>query len=86
MISATVPTDLNTSTTREMWIPTKLYEMLPSIYCAVGTAMISGAIYIGVDHGPMIGYLIVGALCISAGIVVSSIRHRARSERQLSRT
>lgn len=69
-----------------MWIPTKIYEALPAIYFAVGVAFIGGALYLGVSHGPGIGYLIVGSLCIGAGVVVSSFRQRARNDRDQSRT
>jgi len=77
---------MKTTTTKTMWIPTKLYDSLPGIYLTVGTTMISGSIYVGVDHGPAIGYLIVGAMSISAGIIVSSLRRSARSRQNRSRT
>jgi len=61
-----------------MWIPKKLYEALPAIYFAIGAALIGGSIYIGIDRGPMLGYLVLGSMCISAGIVVRDKRRRAR--------
>jgi hypothetical protein len=69
-----------------MWIPTKIYEALPAIYFAVGASLIGGALYLGVSHGPGIGYLILGSLCIGAGVVVSSFRHSARNGRHRSRS
>ena len=61
-----------------MWIPEKLYEALPAIYFAIGAALIGGSIYVGVDSGPMLGYLVLGSMCISAGIVVRDRRRRTR--------
>ena len=62
-----------------MWIPEKLYEALPAIYFAIGTLLIGGSIYVGLDHGPVPGYLILGSMSVGAGIVVRNVRHRARS-------
>ena len=62
-----------------MFLPKKIYEALPVAYIAVGTSFILGAVYIGIDHRPMVGYLAVGLLCIFAGAVVNGIRRRERS-------
>lgn len=62
-----------------MWIPTKTYEALPSIYLAVGALFILGAIYIGAGHALMPGYLLVGMSCVTAGVVVWNIRRNARA-------
>lgn len=69
-----------------MWIPTKIYEALPAIYFAIGVALIGGTAYIGIYHPPMLGYLVLGLVCISAAIVVANIRHSARSGRDRSQT
>jgi hypothetical protein len=63
-----------------MYLPTKIYEALPKIYLAVGALFILGAVYIGIDHGPMVGYSVVGLSCIVAGVLVHKIRRRARSD------
>ena len=60
-------------------LPEKIYEALPAAYISVGTLFILGAIYIGIGHGPMVGYLAVGLSCILAGVTVNSIRRRERS-------
>ena len=60
-------------------LPEKIYEALPAAYISVGTLFILGAIYIGIGHGPMVGYLAVGLSCIFAGVTVNGIRRRERS-------
>jgi len=62
-----------------MFLPKKIYEALPAAYIAVGTSFILGAVYIGIDYRPMVGYLAVGLSCIFAGVAVNSIRRRERS-------
>lgn len=61
-----------------MWIPTKTYEALPALYLTVGALIVLGTIYIGVSHGLMPGYMLLGVLCITAGIAVANIRRNAR--------
>lgn len=60
-----------------MFLPTKIYEALPAIYMAIGALLILGAAYIG--NGPMLSYFAVGLSCVFAGVLVTSIRHKARS-------
>ena len=74
------------SITNTMWIPEKLYEALPAIYFAIGAALIGGSIYVGVDRGPELGYLVLGSMCIGAGVVVRDTRHRARLGQDRPRT
>ena len=62
-----------------VFLPEKIYEALPAAYLSIGTLLILGAAYIGIGHGPMIGYSAVGLSCILAGVSVSSIRRRERS-------
>jgi hypothetical protein len=69
-----------------MWIPEKLYEALPAIYFAIGAALIGGSIYVGVDRGPVLGYMILGSMCVGAGVVVRETRQRARSGQHQART
>lgn len=63
-----------------MWIPTKLYEALPTIYLTIGVSIILCALYIGINDGRMLGYLTLGAGCIMAAILVRTIRGNARFE------
>jgi hypothetical protein len=59
-----------------MWLPTKLYESLPALYIAVGASLLLGALYSGL----MFGYLALGASSILGGMLITYIRHKARSE------
>jgi hypothetical protein len=63
-----------------MFLPKKIYEALPAAYISAGTLFILGALYIGLDYKPMVGYLAVGVSCILAGLTVNSIRRRERSK------
>jgi hypothetical protein len=54
-----------------IFLPKKIYE---------ATLFILGAVYIGIDHTPMVGYLAVGLSCIFAGVTVNSTRCRLRSK------
>ena len=50
------------------------------LYVSIGASLLLGALYIGVDHGLMLGYMALGATSILGGMFVTYIRHRARSE------
>ena len=63
-----------------MYLPKKIYEALPAAYISTGTLFILGAAYIGFGHWTMTGYLAVGLSCVYAGLTVSSIRRRQRSQ------
>lgn len=62
-----------------IFLPKTIYEALPAAYISVGALFILGAVYIGIGHGPMVGYLAVGLSCILAGVTVNGIRRRERS-------
>ena len=68
---------------RIMWIPGKIYEGLPAIYLTIGSLNILGATYIGLSHGLMPGYAVLGLSCMIAGFLVRSIRRNARSAKEL---
>ena len=63
-----------------IYLPKRIYEALPVAYISLGILFILGAVYIGISHWPMAGYLTVGLSCIFAGVAVGSIRHRERSK------
>ena len=63
-----------------MWIPEKLYESLPAFYVTLGALFLAGALYVGIDHWMMAGYLGIGILCVTLGVTVASIRRRARAD------
>ncbi len=62
-----------------IFLPGRIYEALPAAYVSAGALFVLGAVYIGIGHGPMIGYLAVGVSCILAGVTVNIIRRRERS-------
>jgi len=62
-----------------MWLPTKVYESLPVLYVTIGALLFLGALYIGVGHGLMPGYVTLGLLCVIVGLYITHIRHQARS-------
>lgn len=64
-----------------MWLPEPLYESLPYMYLAIGTAFVGGAIYIGIGHEATAYYLGLGILSILAGIVIHLRRATARKEK-----
>ncbi len=61
-------------------LPKTIYEALPAGYIAIGALFILGAVYVGISHWPMAGYLAIGISCIAVGVSVGSIRRRARSK------
>ena len=63
-----------------MFLPEKIYEALPATYVMVGSSLVLGAAYIGIDQSLMVGYLAVGLSCILAGVMVAGIRRRERSK------
>jgi hypothetical protein len=69
-----------------IWLPTKIYESLPVLYVTVGALLLLGALYIGVDHGLMPGYVALGLSCMLGGMCVTYIRRRARSQEELYST
>ncbi len=69
-----------------MWLPRKLYEALPSLYIVIGAMLFAGTFYVGLDHLLMIGYLVVGALCVTVGVVVKAVRRKARADAEARRS
>src|SRR5262245_24235576 len=57
-----------TAPMRPMWIPNALYEALPMVYIAAGVLQLLCAFFI--DIGPRALLLGLGALCMTAGLVV----------------
>ena len=63
-----------------MWLPTKMYESLPVLYVTVGASLLLGALYIGFNHELTLAYMALGSSCVSAGMFVRYLRHKARSQ------
>lgn len=64
-----------------MYLPKRLYEALPFVYIAIGTLLVSGSTYIGLDHGPAASYFALGLASVVYGVAIQSIRRKARSKR-----
>ncbi len=65
-----------------MWLPSSLYESLPSVYIVVGVLFISGALYIGVNSSWTPIYFALGAVSLLSGFFVRQRRHNARNHRR----
>ena len=61
-----------------MWLPTPLYERIPSFWLVLGFMFIAYGIYLGLDLPPSLGALIMGLFCIAYGIGIAVIRSRHR--------
>ncbi len=69
-----------------MWLPTKLYESLPTVYIVVGLTFLAGSLYMGLNHelGPFyFGFAIVSIL---SGLFVAQKRLHERRRREESRS
>ena len=68
-----------------MWLPTKLYESLPTVYIVVGLTFLAGSLYIGLDHrlGPI--YFGFGIVSVLSGLFVSQKRLHERRQREQTR-
>lgn len=63
-----------------IFLPKSIYEALPAAYMSAGSLLILGAVYIGISHGTVVGYLAVGLSCMFAGVAVARIRRKERSK------
>ncbi len=65
-----------------MWLPTSLYESLPTAYVVIGVLFISGALYIGLDHTWTPIYFALGSGSILSGLFVRQRRQHSRRDSQ----
>ena len=65
---------------RPMWIPNALYEALPTVYIAAGVLQLLCAFFI--DAGPRALLLGLGAVCMTAGLVVWMRRRDYRATQE----
>ncbi len=68
-----------------MWLPTKIYESLPTTYIVVGLTFLAGSLYIGLNHklGPM--YFVLGVVSVLSGLFVAQKRLYERRQRRQQR-
>jgi hypothetical protein len=67
-----------------MWLPEPVYESLPYVYLAIGTAFMGGAIYLGIGHAPAAYYVGLGIFSLLAGVVIHLRRSTARKAKDES--
>lgn len=67
--------------TRHMWLPTPVYNALPTAYAVIGVAFILGVLYVGPNAPLGVWYLGIGVVSILASITVSIWRARHKENR-----
>src|SRR4030095_7382116 len=60
------PADAGDAMRRPMWLPNALYEALPLVYIGAGVLQLVCAFFI--EAGPRALLLVLGALCVAAGL------------------
>ena len=64
-----------------MWLPSPIYEALPTAYVVIGTLLLGGVFYVGF-HGPMtLVYAGLGVVSVLSGITIRQRRSQARQSR-----
>lgn len=63
-----------------MWLPTKVYELLPWAYVAIGILFFAGVVYIGERGLGTVAYFVLGAICVVAGMSVRGLRANSRTD------
>jgi hypothetical protein len=56
-----------------MWLPTQVYEFLPTIYIVIGLTLLAGAVYIGA-HSMAPIYFAFGVISVVSGLIVGQRR------------
>lgn len=64
-----------------MWLPTPVYNALPTAYAVIGVAFILGTLYVGPSAPLGVWYLGFGIVSILASITVSLWRARHKADR-----
>lgn len=64
-----------------MWLPTPIYEALPTVYVVVGALLLGGVFYMGFSGLMSFVYAGLGAVCIIAGAALYQGRKKARLSR-----
>lgn len=65
-----------------MWLPTSVYESLPATYIAVGVLFLAGVAYTGIHSTWGAIYLALGVFSILSGVLIGTLRKKARAERR----
>ncbi len=67
-----------------MWIPTRVYELLPRAYGIAGVLVILSTIYNGLYDSLAYGWMFVGLFLIGNAVHLTMLRTRFRGDRDNS--
>lgn len=67
---------------RRLWLPNFLYETLPYLYIACGFAALVSAIYNPAWTWILPWAILVGLICLHAGLALATLRYRLRRRKQ----
>jgi hypothetical protein len=63
-----------------MWLPTRVYELLPTLYIVAGQAFLAGSLYISSYSKLAPMYFVLGVVSVLSGLFVSQRRlHKRRN-------
>lgn len=64
-----------------MWLPSPIYEALPTAYVVVGVLLLGGVSYVGFDGSRSLLYAGLGVVCILTGIMLGRRRKQTRIDK-----
>ncbi len=67
-----------------MWLPTRVYEVLPTVHIVIGLTILVGSLYIGSYYNLAPIYFVVGLVSVLIGLFVSQHRLHIRLSKQNS--
>ena len=67
---------------RRLWLPKFVYEALPYIYIACGIVALGSAVHIRDWTWILPWAVLVGLICLHAGLALAALRYRIRQGRQ----
>jgi uncharacterized membrane protein YgdD (TMEM256/DUF423 family) len=65
-----------------MWLPNRVYEVLPTAHIVVGLAILAGSLYINSYHKLAPMFFVVGGVSVLIGLFVSQYRLQERRRTQ----
>ena len=63
-----------------MWLPTPIYERFPQFWFLLGILIILNSLYIGLDVGFSLVYVLVGFGCCVYGTAIAVLRMKSRHD------
>lgn len=67
--------------TRRIWLPQALYDAVPWIYIATGSAALVGGLLLPEWAWPLPYLVLLGLACLHLGLGIASLRHRQYARR-----